>query len=250
MLRKMDYHSDQQGIMRRYMREKNGWDLHLEKSKKFILKSAITKSKGKVLVLGSGWLLDCPIEELSKEFNEVILADIYHPNQIIKKTSSLNNIHFLNTDITGGLIEFIYKNIKPGKKYFLNSLTNELKSISFKIPNDIDFVISLNILSQLSIIIVDYLKTLSVFKEGELREIAATIQQSHIDILPKNKTCLICDYEEELYDEENRFIGSNPLVFSDMPHGNFTEKWLWKFDTSMTYRDDLKTYFNVIAIDL
>jgi hypothetical protein len=249
ILRKMDYLSDQQGIIRRYMREKEGWDVHLENTKRFILKSSETKKKGKLLVLGSGWLLDLPIDELSRNFEEVILADIYHPKQIIKKVNHLSNVRFLKDDLTGGLIEFIYKNIKPGKKYLLNSLIPEISTFSYSIPEDVDFVISLNILSQLSIIIVDYLKTLPVFSDNELNEIATIIQQIHIKSLPTNKSCLICDFEEELFDDENKFIGVNPLVFSDLPKGQFSEKWKWKFDSSMTYRDDIKTYFNVIAVD-
>ncbi len=250
ILQRMQYNSDQQGIIRRYLREREGWDLHLENSKKFIQKSLKTKKKGKVLVLGSGWLLDCPINELSQNFQEVILADILHPKQIIKKTNTLSNVHFLKADLTGGLIEFIYRNIKPGKKYLLNALISEINSFSYLIPDDIDFVISLNIVSQLSIIITDYLKPFNTFSENELKEIATVIQQTHINSLPKNKTCLICDVEEELFNEENTLIGTNPTVFSDLTPGNFSEKWLWKFDSSMTYRDDLKTFFNVIAIDL
>lgn len=250
LLQKMQYIPDQQGIIRRYLREKNGWNLHLENSKKFILKSSKTKEKGKVLVLGSGWLLDCPIDELSKNFHEVILADILHPKQIIKKTKNLSNVQFLNADLTGGLIEFVYRNIKPGKKYLLNALISEIKSFSYPIPEDIDFVISLNIVNQLSIIITDYLKTLNTFTDIELKEIATVIQQIHFKSLPKNKTCLICDFEEELFDDGNTFIGTNPTIFSDLPTGNFSEKWSWKFDSSMTYRDDIKTYLNVIAIDL
>jgi len=189
------------------------------------------------------------INELSQNFHEVILADILHPKQIIKKTNTLSNVHFLKEDLTGGLIEFIYKNIKPGNKYLLNALIPEIKSFSYPIPDDIDFVISLNIVSQLSVIITDYLKSLNTFSENELKEIATVIQQTHVNSLPKNKTCLICDVEEELFDDENKFIGVNPLVFSELPFGNFSEKWKWKFDSSMTYRDDIKTYFNVIAVD-
>ncbi|OFX88266.1 MAG: hypothetical protein A2W99_09950 [Bacteroidetes bacterium GWF2_33_16] len=250
MLQKMQYLSDQQGIIRRYMREKEGWDLHLENSKRFILESSKSKIKGKVLVLGSGWLLDCPIDELSRDYKEVILADINHPKQIIKKTKHLANVQFIKDDLTGGLIEFIYRNIKPGKKYLLNSFITEIKSFSYAIPDDIDFVISLNILSQLSIIISDYLKTMSLFSQNELNEISAVINQSHTISLPKNKTCLICDFEEELFDEDDKLIGVNPLIFSNLPLGNFSEKWKWKFDSSMTYRDEIKTFFNVSATDL
>ncbi|MGE0088402.1 MAG: hypothetical protein AB7S50_02880 [Bacteroidales bacterium] len=249
VLQKMQYTSDQQGIIKRYLREKEGWDIHISKTKQAVLQSSNTKEKGKVLILGSGWLLDCPINELSQSFDEVILADIIHPKQIVKKYKNLRNVTFLKIDLTGGLIEYIHKNIKPGKKYLLSSVLTEIRSFSYLIPEEMDFVISLNILSQLSIIITDYLKKVSTFSENELKEIATVIQQNHINSLPKNKCILISDFEEELYDEDNRLLGVNPLLFTDLPKGNSTEKWQWKFDSSMTYRDDIKTYFNVIAID-
>jgi hypothetical protein len=249
ILQKMQYNSDQQGIMSRYLREKEGWDIHLTNTKKFIIQSSPTKKKGKVLVLGSGWLLDCPINELSSNFDEVVLVDIIHPKQVIKKHKHLSNVTFVNADLTGGLIEYIHKNIKPGKKYLLSSLLSEISHFSNSMPADFDFVISLNLLSQLSIIITDYLKRVSTFSETELNEIAAVIQQNHINSLPKDKCILISDFEEELYDEDDKLLGVNPLLFIDLPKGNSTEKWQWKFDSSMTYRDDIKTYFNVIAID-
>lgn len=249
VLQKMQYTSDQQGIIKRYLREKEGWDIHISKTKQAVLQSSNTKKKGKVLVLGSGWLLDCPINELSQNFDEVILVDIIHPKQIVKKYKKLPNISFLKADLTGGLIEYIHKNIKPGKKYLLRSVLSEIRSFTYSIPQEVDFVISLNILSQLSIIITDYLKRVSTFSETELNEIAAVIQQNHINSLPKDKCILITDFEEELYDEDNKLLGVNPLIFVDLPKGNSTEKWQWKFDSSMTYRDDIKTFFNVIAVD-
>ena len=131
----------------------------------------------------------------------------------------------------------------------LRSVLSEIRSFTYSIPQEVDFVISLNILSQLSIIITDYLKRVSTFSETELNEIAAVIQQNHINSLPKDKCILISDFEEELYDEDDKLLGVNPLIFVDLPKGNSTEKWQWKFDSSMTYRDDIKTFFNVIAVD-
>ncbi|HAN18789.1 MAG: hypothetical protein A2X13_06980 [Bacteroidetes bacterium GWC2_33_15] len=250
MLRKMEYISDQQGIIRRYQREMPGWNIHLENSKRFILESSKLKKKGKAMVLGSGWLLDCPVNELAREFEDVILVDIYHPKQIQKKLKHITNVHFIQADITGGLIDLAYHTLNSNKKNFVKKFFPESKSFSFPISSDVDFVISLNILSQLNIIITDYAKRFNHYSENEITELSATIQQSHLNSLPKNKSCLICDYEEELYDEENKLIGVNPLIFLNLPAGNFSKKWNWKFDTSMTYRDDTKTYLNVIAIDL
>jgi len=242
-LQKMQFISDQAGIMRRYIREKQNWEIHLNEVKDFILKSSKTKKKNKVVVLGSGWLLDLPLKELSEIFKEVVLIDIYHPKQIQKKAKKFSNIIFQTNDITGGLIGFFYKNRKE------KVLMSTIESFKFNIPKNTDFVISLNILCQLHIILVDYLKKYNLYSDQELKMIEKQIQLSHLSMLPKEKSCLITDFEEEIYDEENKLLGINPLLHFDLPEGNFSKNWQWKFDSLMTYRPDAKTYFNTLAID-
>ena len=91
-IRKMKFISDQEGIMNRYLREKDHWDLHLNRTKKFILDSFIKKERRSVAVLGSGWLLDLPLNELVNRFEKILLVDINHPAQIRNKVRSYNNV--------------------------------------------------------------------------------------------------------------------------------------------------------------
>jgi hypothetical protein len=249
MLRKMQYFSDQEGIIRRYIQEKNNWDLHLKKSKDFILKSAETKKKGKVVILGSGWLLDLPIDELSNQFKEVILVDIIHPKQILHKIKKYKNVTTLKADITGGLIDFIYHSLKTDKRKKQKTLISAANSFSFSLPKNTDFVISLNIMCQLHIILIDYIKKYYNLTDSELHNLILQIQQSHIRMLPEEKSCIITDMEEEILTETNQTIGIKPLVQINLPKGNFSSSWQWKFDSLMTYKDDVKTFFNTTAID-
>jgi hypothetical protein len=242
-LQKMQFISDQSGIMRRYIREKQNWDVHLNEAKDFILKSSKIKDKNKVVVLGSGWLLDLPLKELSENFKEVVLIDIYHPKQIQKKAEKFPNITFHTEDITGGLIDFFYENRK--KKVLISTIG----SFKYSIPENTDFIISLNIVCQLHTILVDYLKKFDLYSDQELKIIEKQIQLSHLNALPKGKSCLITDFEEEIYDDEGNLVGINPLLHFDLPKGNFFENWQWKFDSLMTYRPNAKTYFNTTAID-
>ncbi len=248
ILQKMQYLSDQEGIMRRYIREKENWDLHLKKTKSFILKAAKTKQKGKMVVLGSGWLLDLPLDDLSKQFKEIILIDIVHPRQVLRKIEKYSNVTALKEDITGGLISYIYQTIKTDKKKKQKTLLTSANLFSFSLPENTDFVISLNVMCQLHIILIDYIKKFNIYSDSELQNLVTHIQQSHINMLPKGKSCLITDIEEEIL-EEDKLIGMNPLIRVDLPTGNFFTNWQWKFDSLMTYRDDFKTFFNTTAID-
>jgi hypothetical protein len=243
-LRKMKFTSDQLGIMNRYVREKENWDKHIQESKDFILRSANSKEKGKVVVLGSGWLLDVPLQELSEMFREVILIDIVHPKPVVKKISKYSNVTLLKADITGGMIDYIYENANKKEKLLV-----PIHTFSFNLPENTDFVISLNIMCQLHIILADYLKNISFFSDKELKEFDKNIQIAHLKILPEKKTCLITDIEEEILTKDDQTIGVNPLIHVDLPAGNFSKVWQWEFDSKMTYRDDYKTFFNTQAID-
>jgi len=84
-LRKMGYFKDQEGIARRYISEKSNGDNHLTNTKKFIFNCLEENRSKKVSILGSGWLLDIPVEYLLKNFKEVVFYDIRHPRQILHK---------------------------------------------------------------------------------------------------------------------------------------------------------------------
>jgi len=246
----MQYISDQQDIMRRYIREKENWDIHLNKTKGFILKSAETKTKGKVVVLGSGWLLDLPLDDLSKQFKEIILVDIIHPKQVLRKIKKYSNVTAIKSDITGGLIKYIYHALKTDKKKKQKTLLTSANFFSFSLPENTNFVISLKVMCQLHIILINYIKKFSAYSDAELKNLIAQIQQSHINILPKGKSCLITNIEEEIMNEKNQSIGINPLIQLDLPIGKISSTWQFKFDSLMMYRDDFKTFFNTRAIDL
>lgn len=245
-LSKIGYYSDQKGIMNRYLREAQNWNAHLEKTKKAILDGTVGKARNKAIVLGSGWLLDVPFEELSDIFGEVWLADVYHPPQVVKKAARFENIKFIQLELTG-LAEQIYNSTKVFRKTKFKTPVEELRPA---IPMDLgqyDYVVSCNILSQLDIILIDYLKECKIYSDVELEMVSRKIQKSHIDSLPAGKTVMICDLEEWVMDAEERVSKKRPLVHETLPGIETMVSWIWKFDTQMTYYPSQKTYFKVAA---
>jgi hypothetical protein len=79
ILRRMGYLRDQEGIMNRYLAESEQWQYHLEKTRNFIAGSFNGSQAESVAVLGSGWLLDVPLEKLRRRFRKIYLVDIHHP---------------------------------------------------------------------------------------------------------------------------------------------------------------------------
>ena len=250
ILSRMGLIKGQKGILNRYFRESEGWKKHLEETRQFILHSAENKETGVTAILGSGWLLDVPLEELSERFVEVHLYDLHHPPQIRKKAEAYPNVKLIQTDLTGGTIRQAYEAVKKfrkgGEKILLNALANQ----PFRFVHPPDFIVSVNTLNQLNILITDYMRKKKAYTNKELLQLDGKIQQNHLDTMIPGKSCIITDFEEELYDQEGEWIGTNPLVYVNLPEGNFRRQWQWKFDTQMRYREEAQTFLNVTAVDL
>jgi len=251
-LKAFQFKTDQNGIINRYLREKQGWDLHLENSKAYIMKAMHGKSKNCTCILGSGWLLDVPIDELSQQFETVYLVDIVHPPQILHRIKKMPNVVPIVTDISG-ISEQIFTLANEAKK---RKALIPLEQLDFKFSNfglpkgeTPDFVVSVNLLNQLDILITDYLKKEKIGSDVELQNLKKTIQAFHYSILPQGKTCLITDYEELIYSNTKQFETQNPLVHIPFQESRNHEYWQWHFDSSGMYYKNKMTVFNVVALE-
>jgi hypothetical protein len=248
ILKKMNYVSDQQGIIDRYLKESESWALHLENTKKFIIESSKTRNPGNCAVLGSGWLLDVPIDFLSERFNKVYLFDILHPVQIQHKVKKYSNVMLVEQDITGGAVNELFESVQLKK---IAGSRKELKNIkiegfAYHVP--FDFVVSANILNQLDILLIDYLKNYNLYTDQELFELRILIQQKHYDSLPVGKTCLITDIEELVCNSNKLVEKKNSLVHINLPDDKIISRWQWQFDHK-DYYPGKDVIFNVLALE-
>lgn len=243
----MCYFSGQTGIIQRMLREEGGWQSHLEYTGNYIL-DAVNKYQPKTIrLLGSGWLLDVPIKELIEKCDKIFLVDIIHPRQIVSKYSKYPNIIFETTDLTGGVANLVFK--QPRKSFDYSKLINNIQRIP-RFDYKEDLVVSINLLSQLSIFITDYLSEKFRLTHDQLVEVAEIIQQNHLDSLPRGKSVISTDYEEVFYSEDDKLIGTNPTVFINLPKNSTSKEWDWLFDFKMTYKEDRKTLLRIAAIML
>ncbi len=251
ILKKFGFKHDQQGIINRYIRESGGWEKHLKNTKEFIIQSAQLKDKKSCTILGSGWLLDVPLDKLSQLFDKVQLIDIVHPAQITHKVKKLKNVEIIETDITG-LMNPVYHFMKKAKKSNLTLDQIEATHIDlwFQDIKNTDFVVSVNILNQLDILICDYIKKFDIYSEQEIKEFRKIIQQNHLDFLPKGKSCLITDFEEVNLDGSNEVIQTKKLIHINLPLSKHKKKWQWNFDMNQTYHKDYNTIFKVVGMEI
>jgi len=249
--KKMGFKADSEGMMKRYLNEGSNWDSHLENTKQFILKSAQTKGKGTALILGSGWHLDVPTTELLSLFNKVYFVDIAHPQQIKHKYRHNKNAIFSEIDVTG-LAEQVYllpKTYKKKGKVDLCTLTPNLHNWGLPEEEIIDFYVSVNMLNQLDILLLSYLTKHNIYSLEEINSFRAIIQNQHIVALPANKSCISTDCMEFIEGGKNSPSSNKQLIYTELPKGNFSDSWDWKFDLNGTYNKGKKTIFKVKAVD-
>ena len=244
----MGFVKDQQGIISRFENEYENWISHFNNSKTYIFNNCIPNSNSSVYILGSGWLLDVPIDYLSKSFKQVYLYDIYHPKKIVRFIEKFKNVTCVQNDLAFGLIEFLYdfrfvKNQIPDKTIIENFINNS--NYEFE-ENAV--VVSLNLLSQLSLLIKEYIyqDINNVFSDFDI-----CIQEKHVLELKKYNSILITDYEEHNFNKKNELINKDILIKNmNLLIGNNTEIWDWIFDTHQTYNSYSHTLMKVMALKL
>ncbi len=246
----MDYLSDQSGIIDRYLGQSDQWEDHLEKTSAFILKSLADRHPGQILILGSGWLLDVPLEEIYSCCRNVTLVDIYHPPQVIHKIRKYPGIIPVYADITGGLIKDTYDMVKQCRKtgtpFDPGNLTIRIPDPGIK-EKDV-YVISLNILDQLDSLIRDYINRWFVVPSGVLENFRARIQEAHVSMVSAYPFCIIADDHEILFNSQGEERQGEKLLLTTLPGGNHEEEWTWKFDNHFGYNEGYKTWFRVKAV--
>ncbi|MBN1988002.1 MAG: hypothetical protein JW783_01225 [Bacteroidales bacterium] len=250
MLYRMGYYAGQAGIMRRFLGEEGSWHGHLSKTKQYILDTAISTRAKKVRILGSGWLLDIPINELVRSGVHVTLVDIAHPRQVMHRYSGNPLIAFETADVTGGAVQLAYAfatraNRSKGVFEFLGSLAQ--LSTPFTYCKD-ELVVSANILSQTSVLITDYLLSKRAIRPADVEPIARLVQENHLNAVLLAGGALVADYEEEYFDDDGAQVGIKPTIYIPLRQGQMEQRWTWTFDTKETYSHGLKTNLNVAAL--
>ena len=247
ILKEMGFVNDQDGIIDRYAREKQAWDIHLNNSKQTILEAVTFHKPSTVAILGSGWLLDVPLEELSKTCSKIYLYDIVHPSQIKHRVSKFSNIELIEADITGGSIQKTWNEVQRWKNKGGNIDISNIPGDGFIPHHKTDMVISLNILNQLDILICDYLLESTILQNEDLETLRQNIQQKHIESLQKQAFCLISDIEETVIDIETKSDTTRPLILASLPQSSNHKQWDWQFDSTGNYYEGKQVIFHVQA---
>ncbi len=212
-LRAMGYPQEIIATQARYRRCREAWRPHLENTKAFILESAAAaKGDRTAVVLGSGMLLDVPLAELSQRFEQVILVDILHLPWVKFRARRYPNVGFQELDVTG-VCEMLFEQVtqpQSGQGAFADLPAICPEPLPRRLGlSSIDFLASVNLLSQLPIRPRAYLeKSGSSRSEQDLEAFSNKLIAGHLSLLKQSaeEICLVADLERMICDSDGTIV--------------------------------------------
>ncbi len=223
-LRHLGYLDETLAMRRRYRARKEAWRPHLERSRQFILASARScRNRNKIVILGSGLLLDVPLAELSRLFTEVVLLDVICLPAIRKEIGRYPNARFAEYDATG-VSEQLYRQARVASP----DLPTVSRPASPEFDNA-DLVVSLNLLSQLWVIPRAFvLKQRTRPDQEYLDDWCGKLVEEH-DRFLRSLSCAVCligDYEFIERDRTGAVISRSSTVYNVTLPGP-AASWTW-----------------------
>lgn len=219
--RQLGYLSGAIALQARYHRVAPHWQPHLQHTQQLIIDAAQQcLNHDKVIVIGSGQLLDVPIKTLSEMFKQVILLDVIHLRSTRKQCMQYHNVTFVEYDISGLSEEILdYQPTRP------------LPQVKARLPiqaEESDLVISCNLLSQLTITPTQQILKHHTVDEDTLYNWQQSILQNHLQLLSsqKGRCCLITDCEHHYLDVKQQCLQQQDILFG-VPLGKADKQWLW-----------------------
>jgi hypothetical protein len=243
-LRHMDYLYEIIAMRNRHRRHQTSWMPHLQNTRRFILSAAQRcQNRNKVVILGSGLLLDVPLLELTSMFREVVLVDIVFLPEVWRAVKRLRNVKLFPLDITN-MAQKLYENVRCG----IRELPKAAPSFS-ALDGDTGLVVSLNLLSQLWVMPRAYaLKKLQGLDAEEVDDWCGQIVNSHyafLQLLPC-AVSLVTDFEFVKRDKTGCIASYGSTIFNlRLPAPE--ESWTWNIAPMAENRGYLSKELNVGA---
>lgn len=222
-VRKLGYLNGQLGIKVRHRQCRRAWRGHLERTRQ-VIRAAILEcpQRRKAVVLGSGLLLDVPLADLAATFREVVLVDVVHPISVHLAARWYGNVTLLRSDVTGTAAELVQAARDPSRP-----LPRSAPQLFCDDP-EVDYVVSVNLLSQLPYVPSYYLEKRS--RSGpEIDAYARDLIDAHLDYLHRlpGTVTLITDVEKLKVDQEGTIAERFDILYG-VPLPWPGDEWTWE----------------------
>jgi len=217
------------------------WQNHVDESHRFIRDHLEKNNPKSVMIIGSGILMEVPIEAILARAEKVYLVDLVHSSTVRKLARKNPKVQLIEKDISS-LLGILKKGTGPF----------QLKNIPWKqlpawdLPK-VDWVVSANLLSQIPLMISEVLPMTSETYE----KFARSVRDQHLERLLEQapKVLLFADFETRYIDDTNQRIKTESYEV-DLRGLRFDREWLWEIapfgETSKDYKIEMlvKGYSN------
>lgn len=203
----------------RHGRCKRAWAPHLEMTRRFVAEAAQTAPGNRTaLVFGSGLLADLPLDTLRAKFARVVLVDVVHLPTVRWRTRRMADVEHVVADLTGTARRLVADPAgdppDPGSEFGLGDPT-------------VDFVVSLNLVSQLPLAPAEWLEAHGR-SEADGAAYGGRIVAAHFAHLARFScpVCVVGDRVRTYLDRSGRTIeADDPLYGHVLPRTD--AHWTW-----------------------
>ncbi len=223
-LKAMGYLKELIAIQARHRRCRAAWAPHLEQCMKVIGDAASGVAKGRVAVLGSGLLLDVPVEELAGTFDDVALVDIFHMPEVEDRVRGLANVRLVTEDLSG-VVEPLFRHLSEGRAGSLPPPRVDTGPLA-----GADLVVSANLLTQLPLLPLGLVREKAPsYGEAETRAFARRIIDHHLDLLAQlpGRVALLTETERVICNKDEILQSIDPLFGATLPAAGKIKRWTW-----------------------
>lgn len=220
LFRRLGYVYASVALEARFSRCQTSWKNHLEKCRD-VIRINVPVDCQNVLVVGSGPLLEVPVTELLQSCQKLYLLDVVHPRSVQKWARRNSRVQLLTADVTG------FSQIHEDEK--------AIRQLKFQPPAlalpHVDYVVSANLLSQLSLEPYEILKKKFRWADNEFfGQLARKMGEDHLNWLrafAARSTVLISDCERIYFNREREEVDRACSSFQSRD-GSRLCQWDWE----------------------
>ncbi len=236
-VKEMGYVCEAISAAARHRRRHRAWAFHLTRCRGLIRKAAAEcPGTDRVVVLGSGDLLDIPLVDLTARFKTVELVDIVHLPATRKRLAECANVLLTESDISG---------VAEAARDFDGDAETPLPTPKpdAGLIAEADLVISANLLSQLPSLPMDALEARAPWSTAEQRQtFGRNVIDHHLAMLEAHTgpVVLITETLRLIHDRGEAIQKADPLFGAAIPYVG--EEWAWE----MAPRPEISSKFDVL----
>jgi len=224
--RRLGYLGEAIALGARHARNRQAWQPHLDATKEVVRSSiALCPRRRRAVVLGSGLLLDIPLDALAESFEQVELIDFVHLKAARRIAAGHANVTLRTADVSGLAADLL----AAGRGGPGPTRAGQPPALA----PDTDLVVSANLLSQLPDLPTRWLARKAGAGEQEVARLSREIVRGHLDWLAglDATVCLVTETERAYIQPDGTELRSWDALFGEaLPAGG--EGWFWDIATT------------------